>query len=648
MCGITGILSSGAASSAGELVLEMARALRHRGPDDEGVWADASRGIALGHRRLSILDLSPAGHQPMVSAGGRYVLVYNGEIYNHLDLRQQLAAVGGVQPSWRGHSDTETLLAAIEAWGLARALSAAKGMFALALWDRQRDVLLLARDRMGEKPLYYGWQGGAFLFGSELKALRTHPAFAAEIDRGALALFLRHNCIPAPYSIYRGIHKLPAGCWLEVSLAQPATEPVPYWQLAAVAARGVAQPFGGGDADALTALETVMSAAVRSQMLADVPLGALLSGGIDSSLICALMQAHSATPIKTFTIGFAEKELNEADHARAVAQHLGTEHTELILHARDALALIPALPTVWDEPFADSSQLPTCLVMQLAHRQVAVALSGDGGDELFCGYNRYAHVPRLVRRLGWMPTRLRRLAGALLTSIPAPALNSGLHSLGARCGVTAAGDKAHKLGQKLRTVDFSTVAGVYQSLLTEWPDAAALVIDGYIPTNLLDDRDRHPALANPVAGMMALDSLVYLPDDILVKIDRAAMAVSLETRAPFLDRDLLEFGWRLPLHFKQRHGQGKWLLRRLLERHVPPALTDRPKAGFAIPLDAWLRGALRDWAEALLAEDRLQREGFFHADPIRAAWDKHCSGRENHGARLWSVLMFQSWLEANT
>jgi asparagine synthase (glutamine-hydrolysing) len=646
MCGIAGILSRTAAHSTDALMHAMIAQLHHRGPDDAGIWSDAHCGVTLGHRRLSILDLSPAGHQPMLSASGRYVLVFNGEIYNHAQLRVQLAQHTPAFTAWRGHSDTETLLAAIDAWGFEKALRAAKGMFALAAWDRQRGVLLLARDRLGEKPLYYGWQGDVFLFGSELKALKPHPAFRADIDRGALVLFLRHNCVPAPHSIYRGIHKLAAGTWLEVSLERPAAEPQPYWRLAAVAERGVAEPFGGDEADALQQLETVMLAAVREQMVADVPLGALLSGGIDSSLVCALMQANSMSAVKTFTIGFGEVQHNEADHARRVAAHLGSDHTEWTFSAADALSLIPELSQVWDEPFADSSQLPTLLVMKLARQQVTVALSGDGGDELFAGYNRYTHAPRLVRRLGWMPPPLRQAMGVLFTTLPTPAVNAVFGALATRLGVSAIGDKVHKLGQKLRDVDCNSHDALYRALLVEWPNAAELVLDGFVPGNLLDDYRRYPSLANPVERMMTLDGLMYLPDDILVKVDRAAMAVSLETRAPFLDRDVVEFGWRLPLHFKQQQGQGKWLLRRLLDRYVPRELIDRPKMGFAVPLDDWLRGPLRDWAEDLLAESRLARDGYFVPGPIRETWERHCSRSGNYGQRLWSVLMFQCWLRA--
>ena len=559
MCGLTG---SWAWKSHGEDIAAVAQAMaariHYRGPDDSGVWCEPESGFALAHRRLSILDLSPAGHQPMHSSSGRWVLAYNGEVYNHLALRQQLESEGAA-PEWRGHSDTETLLACIEAWGMERTLQASVGMFAIALWDRSERALTLARDCIGEKPLYYGWQGDTFLFGSELKALRAHPAFNAAIDRGALALLLRHNYVPAPYSIYQGIHKLPPGTFLRLAVGQREVEPVAYWSLAEVAERGTANPFEGSEADALDALERHLGNAVRGQMVADVPLGALLSGGIDSTVITALMQANSSRPVRTFTIGFDERQYDEATHARAVATHLGTDHTELRLSGDDALAQVPQLPAMYDEPFADSSQLPTHLVMKLARQHVTVALSGDAGDELFGGYNRYFLGPKTWERIRWMPPALRRVLGAGLTALPATTVNKLLGPLAGRASIALPGDKAHKLGARLTGV--RSLDDLYVSLVSEWPDPAGMVVNGYMPPNLLDDRARWPQLDDPVARMMALDGLTYLPDDILVKVDRASMAVSLETRAPFLDRDVMEFAWSLPMSMKLRDGRGKWLLR---------------------------------------------------------------------------------------
>lgn len=621
----------------------MADTIAYRGPDDSGVWADESAGLALAHRRLSIVDLSAAGHQPMFSASGRFVLAYNGEVYNHLDLRRDLEAVGAAGV-WRGHSDTETLLACIEAWGVETTLKRSVGMFAFALWDRQERALVLARDRAGEKPLYYGWQGDTLLFGSELKALRAHPAFNASVDRGALALLLRHNYIPAPYSIHQGIFKLPPGTWLKLAPGQREVQPRQYWSLAEVAERGMANPFAGSDAEAVDEVGRLLGKAVAGQQVADVPLGALLSGGIDSSLITSLMQAQSFRRVRTFTIGFDEKAYDEATHARAIATHLGTEHTELRLSANDALGLIQQLPSMYDEPFADSSQLPTHLVMKLARQHVTVALSGDAGDEFFGGYNRYFHGPKTWERIGWMPGLLRRALGSAMTAVPADTVNHLGAPLARRFGIAQPGDKAHKLGRRLRHVE--SIDDLYVSLVTEWPEAQSLVVDGFVPTNLLDERECWPKLADPVARMMALDGLTYMPDDILTKVDRASMAVSLETRAPFLDRDVMEFAWRLPMHMKLRDGKGKWILRQLLDRYVPRLLIERPKMGFGIPLDQWLRGPLREWAGDLLSEDRLRREGYLRPAAITRTWQAHAKGDGNFGYRLWSLLMFQAWLEA--
>lgn len=644
MCGLAGAWH---VKSIDRDVLErqavsMADAIRHRGPNDSGVWSDADAGIALAHRRLSIVDLSSAGHQPMLSASGRWVLAYNGEIYNHLELRRRLESEG-VAPRWRGHSDTEILLAAIEAWGLEAALKYSVGMFALALWDRGERALWLARDRAGEKPLYYGWQGNTFLFGSELKALRAHPAFDAAVDRDALTLLMRHNCIPGPYSIYAGIRKLPPGTCLRLAAGQRDSLPVAYWSLTEVAERGQSNPFKGSDKEALDALEEHLCKAVKGQMVADVPVGALLSGGIDSTIIAALMQANSSRQVLTFTIGFDEREHDESNHARAVAAHLGTNHTEMRLSGADALALVPHLPTMYDEPFADSSQLPTHLVMKLARQHLTVALSGDAGDEFFGGYSRYFLGPKAWRLIGWIPPQLRRVLGAAMTAVPATRLNQMTSRLASGIGIGQLGDKLNKVG--LRMTQAHSQDDFYVSLVSEWLGNPSLVIGGQIPPNLLDDRSRWPRLSDPVARMMALDAMTYLPDDILTKVDRASMAVSLETRAPFLDREVMEFAWTLPMSMKLRDGKGKWLLRQLLDRYVPRALVERPKMGFGVPLNAWLRGPLRDWAESLLGEERLNAEGYFYSRRIRDAWLRHQRGEASFGHRLWSVLMFQAWLE---
>lgn len=641
MCGLTGGWSTKSFEALRDALPRMTDALAHRGPDDRGVWFDPEAGIALGHRRLSIVDLSEAGHQPMLSASGRFVIAYNGEIYNHLALRKELEAAGAA-PVWRGHSDTETLLACVEAWGLPGALQRCIGMFALALWDRQQRSLVLARDRAGEKPLYYGWRGEVFLFGSELKALRAHPAFESGVDRDALVLFLRHNYIPSPHSIHQGIRKLPPGTLVRIRPDDRNPDPEAYWSLAGVAERGTRDPYGGTDEEAIDELERLLGRAVSGQRVADVPLGALLSGGIDSSLITALMQSQSSDPVRTFTIGFDEKLHDEAEHARAVAKHLGTMHTELRLGPEDALALIPKLPSMYDEPFADSSQLPTHLVMMLARRHVTVALSGDAGDEFFGGYQRYRMAPAMWKRVGWLPAPFLRSLAAAGGALPPSVINKLLGPLTRPLGVTHPGDKLDKMVQRLRGVE--SLDDLYASLLTEWPDADGLVINGRAPRNLVGDPGAWPNLANPVARMMAVDAMTYLPDDILVKVDRAAMAIGLETRAPFLDRDVMEFSWRLPMDMKLRQGSGKWILRELLYRHVPRALVDRPKMGFAIPLNQWLRGPLREWAGDLLGESRLRREGYFRPERILKAWSAHQKGDANLGYRLWSVLMFQAWL----
>lgn len=644
MCGIAGFLQLPGMSDGDMrgIAARMADSISHRGPDDAGTWADARAGVAFGHRRLAIIDLSSAGHQPMQSASGRWTIVYNGEIYNHLELRKLLEAEHRA-PQWRGHSDTETLLAAVEGWGIEAALKACVGMFAFAMWDSLEQQLWLARDRVGEKPLYYGWQGTAFLFGSELKALRVHPSFNAGVDRGSLALLLRHNYIPAPYSIYTGICKLQPGTCLRIGIGERDPSPRSYWSLTEVAERGTNNPFAGTDEEALDSLSRCLSAAVRGQMIADVPLGVLLSGGIDSTTVAALMQANFSSRVRTFTIGFDDHAFDEAAQARAVAEHLGTQHTELRLAPNEALNMVGQMPEIYDEPFADSSQLPTYLVMRLARQHVKVALSGDAGDEFFGGYNRYFLGHRAWRWIGWMPLPLRKMCGAMLLAMPAAAVNRLLGAFGVMAGSALSGEKLHKLGTRLRSVgDFDDF---YVSLVSEWSHADDVVVNGASPRNLLADRARWPKLSDGVSRMMAMDALTYLPDDILVKVDRAAMAASLETRTPYLDRDVMEFAWSLPLSMKLRGGKGKWLLRQLLYRHVPQKLVDRPKMGFGIPLDQWLRGPLRSWAESLLGEDRLAREGYFNPAAIRSVWQRHLAGTESAGYRLWSVLMFQQWLE---
>lgn len=617
MCGIAGFLAApGMQATAAGLLARMTDSLSHRGPDQAGAWIDVETGIALGHRRLSILDLSSAGSQPMQSHSGRYVLTTNGEIYNHLEIRECLRR-GGLEPAWRGHSDTETMLAAFDRWGVESALERLTGMFAFAVWDRQERELTLARDRMGEKPLYYGLQGRTLLFGSELKALRAHPAFGAVLDRDQIAIYLQRGYVPAPHSIYRGIGKLPPGCQLRLRssvLTGEIPAPRAWWSLAEVAAIGRQRRFRGPDLEAVNQLEHVLSRAVAGQSVADVPLGAFLSGGIDSSTVVALMQKRASRPVRTFAIGFVEEKYNEAPHAAAVAQHLGTDHTELIVTPREAMAVIPRLPRIYDEPFGDSSSIPTFLVAQLARQQVTVSLSGDGGDELFAGYTRYARAHRLWRLLHGVPAIARRVMAGMA---------------GRRYKRFVAARNAAELYDEVMLDP--DAAGLVQAQKTTRGDASVGLDADVAPDSLLD-------------AMMLADGLTYLPDDILQKVDRASMAVSLESRIPLLDHRVVEFAWTLPPGLKLRDGKGKWLLRQLLARHVPEALFDRPKKGFAVPVGDWIRGPMREWAEAQLDVMRLRDEGFLDVVRIRSIWEAHLRGSTRSGEGIWRMLMFQAWL----
>ncbi len=628
MCGIVGLW--GPLPDKEDIIRKGCHRLRHRGPDSEGYWEDQGAGLALGHVRLAILDLTAAGHQPMVSACGRYVLILNGEIYNHLDMRTLLEGQGHA-PVWRGHSDTETVLAGFAAWGVQKTLQAATGMFAIALWDRQERTLTLMRDRMGEKPLYMGFVAGNFVFASELKGLTDIPGFDKRPDRKALSLLVRHNYIPAPYSIYSAIRKLAPGCWVQLSeeQRQHATLPVPqhYWSAQEVADHARTDPLSfGTDAEAVDALESVLGTAVKGQMISDVDLGAFLSGGIDSSVVVALMQKSNAQAVKTFSIGFDEPAFNEAEHAKAVAGHLGTEHTELYVSSADALAVVPGLAGIYDEPFADSSQIPTILVTRMARRHVTVALSGDGGDELFGGYSRY------FRARQWWDKR-ESMPGLLRMPMAAAA------GVGAKlCGVGRRQDQFQKLAQVLRAEHAGTF---YQQFVSYWNDPSQVVIGVELPSTPFDESSGDAIFER----MMLLDALTYLPDDILVKVDRAAMASSLETRVPMIDHHVFEFAQRLPRNYKIRDGQGKWLLRQLLYRHVPRQMIDRPKKGFSVPLAVWLRGPLKDWAAALLDPAALRQQGLFHAEPIERKWREHQSGTHDWSTHLWSIIMTQAWLE---
>ncbi len=639
MCGVAGVLAGNDAST----VHAMMGAIAHRGPDGTGLYSGPR--CTLGHMRLAIVDVEN-GSQPMSEPSRDAHIVFNGEVYNHQELRKELAAEE--RSYWRGHSDTEVMLAAISQWGLEAAVQRFNGMFAFALWDREDCVLYLVRDRLGKKPLYYGWMGSTFLFGSELKALRAHPAFKAEINRDALALYLRHNYIPAPYSIFRGIQKLPAGTILTVSAqrVEDLPEPVPYWSMKDTVEMGIAQHFGGSVDDALAALDTLLRDAVKLRMEADVPLGAFLSGGVDSSTVVALMQAQSVRPVKTFTIGFHDAGYNEAKDAKAVAKHLGTEHTELYVTPEEAMAVIPLLPGLYDEPFSDSSQIPTFLVSRMARSHVTVSLSGDAGDELFAGYNRYSWGRELWRRVGRVPRLARSAAASALTAVSPQLWEAAFRGLGPALPKTfrqrQPGDKLHKIAEIL-AVD--SPESMYLGLVSHWKEPESVIIGSRESPTALTDRKQWAKLPDITQRMMFLDAVTYLPDDILVKVDRASMGVSLEARVPLLDHRVVEFAWRLPLSMKVRDGQGKWILRQLLYRYVPRELIDRPKMGFAVPIDSWLRGPLREWAEGLLEEARLRREGFFDPSPIRQKWTEHLSGKRNWHYYIWDVLMFEAWLD---
>lgn len=627
MCGIAGFFQGHIFSSSDDIkncLKRMTDSIIYRGPDSEGRWYDLDDQIALGHRRLAILDLSESGHQPMLSDDDRYVMAFNGEIYNHLEIRQEIE---NSIPTiiWKGHSDTETLLKAIQVFGWEETLQKLVGMFAIALWDQQQKELTLARDRMGEKPLYWGWSGETVLFGSELKALKAHPAFNAEIDRDALALLFRYNYIPAPYSIYSGIEKLLPGHFVKIKIGQTREEvsPISYWSLKETVEKGVSAPFIGSDAEAIDLLEHTIKQSLLGQMAADVPLGAFLSGGVDSSTIVALMQAESKQPIKTFAIGFDEPGYNEAEYAKAVAEHLGTEHTEFYVTAKDALEVVPLLSTIFCEPFADSSQIPTYLVSKMAKQHVTVALSGDAGDELFGGYNTYQLLPKIWKIVSPLPMPVRKLAAKLLSGLPMP----------------------EKLLKLVEVLPVDNRAEFYNLVISHWKNAEQLVIGAKKVPTALTDKSQWSNVDSFEEWMMSIDAQQYMVDDILVKVDRAAMANSLEVRVPMLDHRVVELAWQLPIDMKIRDKSGKWVLREVLYKYVPKELIERPKKGFSIPLAQWLRGPLREWAEPLLAEKRLTEEGYFYPDKIRQAWEDHLQGKKDNSSKLWSVLMFQSWLD---
>jgi asparagine synthase (glutamine-hydrolysing) len=660
MCGILGILSQSPVEDMVGIVGRMTDALTHRGPDDQGVWCDQEYGIALGHRRLAVIDLSPAGHQPMESFTGRYVIVFNGEVYNHEALRAELVEDSKNYIDWNGHSDTETLLAYLECWGLEQTLHKIVGMFALGVWDRQERVLYLARDRMGEKPLYYGWCDNDFIFTSELKTLGHYQRFAGKISRKSLNLFFRYSYIPAPFCIYDNFFKLEAGYYAVIPLRdlkksstgalRECSEKnglgyVKYWSLHNKLLIGQSNLLHDED-EGIALVESKLRSAIGLQSIADVPLGAFLSGGIDSSLVVSLMQTQQDKPVQTFTIGFDQPGYNEAEYAKTVAAHLGTDHTELYLSPQQTRDVIPLLPELYDEPFADSSQIPTYLISKLARDQVTVALSGDGGDELFGGYNRYNQGIKIWNKVRLLPLSVRQILIKGLLSLSG-AIGGDQHGIGSvlqKSDRTALlRDKLQKLGLKLESV--RDIDEFYLSLVSEWRHPEELLAAGSEPETLLTQEIGKSTIHDPIQRMMYLDAMTYLPDDILCKIDRAAMGVSLETRVPMLDHRVVELSCRLPLQMKIRNNCSKWVLRQILYKYVPKDLIERPKKGFAVPLASWLRGPLREWAEDMLDPAMIGRQGFLNPGPVRKKWGEHLSGKMNWGHSIWSVLMFQSWLE---
>jgi asparagine synthase (glutamine-hydrolysing) len=636
MCGIAGVRNL--TNSRGQLerdAVAMADSLAYRGPDDHGLWADADAGVALTHRRLSIIDLSPAGHQPMISADGRFVITYNGEIYNFLELRRELEARG---IKFRGHSDTEVMLEAFTAYGVESTVKRLIGMFAIGIWDRHNRTLTLVRDRLGIKPLYWAKFGELFLFGSELKALRAYPGWTPSIDGSAVAAYMRHNCVPAPHSIYKSVCKLEPGTILTLP---PDGEPrlERFWNARTVAQAGLADPLQADDTELTDRLEVLLQDAVRRRMVADVPVGAFLSGGIDSSAVTALMKAANCGPVRSYTIGFDLPGFDEGPHSAAVARHLGTDHTELTVTGRQALAVIPQLPDMYDEPFADSSQIPTHLVSAMTRRHVTVALSGDGGDELFGGYNRYQLTRGTLRSLFLMPLSMRRMLARMLTALPAGRWEQMFSALPGRVRPRQTGDKLHKFAAVLCAENDSDL---YRRLVTHW-EPAQIMLSDVEQRGMLWDHQVEREFPELLERMQFLDLITYLPDDILTKVDRASMAVALEARVPLLDHRVVEFAWRIPRRTLIRDGIGKWPLRQVLYRHVPRDLVERPKTGFAVPLGEWLRGPLRNWAEDLLSEKRLREGGLFNVAAIREAWREHLSGRDNWKYLIWDVLMFEAW-----
>ena len=654
MCGIAGIFGQRSSNDLLDVqVKKMTQTLSHRGPDDSGFWVNKDYTLALGHRRLSVLDLSKAGHQPMESSCGRFVMTFNGEIYNHLNIRRELELKHG-RLLWRGSSDTETVIEGFSKWGIDETLERMVGMFALAVWDKSKERLYLSRDRIGEKPLYFGWSNGNFVFGSELKAIKSLSGFNNEIDRDSLCLYLRHCYIPSPRSIYKDIYKLQPGCILDLSLKETLSPPPlsfvssklklrQYWSLKDKVEEGKQNMITDGQ-EASDLLEEALRKSIKLQSIADVPLGCFLSGGIDSSLIASLMQSDSISPVHSYSIGFNESDYDEAIYAKEVAEHLGTKHTELYVSSSDALSVVPKLPNLYDEPFADSSQIPTYLVSKMARDHVTVALSGDAGDELFGGYNRHLLAPSLWSLISFCPQSLRPIFSKAISLFPSSVLNQIGKVIPGTYKTAFLGHKLHRFADRLDSVMHED--DLYFSLVSEWNNPQKIVLGSKEPISFLRDKSLWPELDSFQERMMFLDTMTYLPDDILVKVDRASMGISLETRAPFLDHRVVELATRIPLNLKINNGKGKQILRKILYKYVPKELIERPKQGFSIPLAEWLRGPLKDWSEDLLSESRLKNEGFFDPSLVRGSWKEHLEGKGNWELGLWSILMFQAWLDS--